>query len=97
MKPERKVGMTKSLTIQLDEESYRIIDEAAKAENRPLDKYIETCVLASIREQRAAPTTRPSEQLQCAVEEAEEGVAAGQWVEHEAVAAKLKEWAAREA
>lgn len=34
--------------------------------------------------------------LQRAVEEAERGIAAGEWVEHDEISAKLKRWAAGE-
>lgn len=83
--------MSRTLTLQLDDETYQLFDEAAKAENRALASFIETSVLAWIRDQGAE--SEPS-QLQRAVEEAEEGIAQGRWVEHEVVAAKLKRWAA---
>ena len=90
--------MSRTLTLQLDDEIYQLLDEAAKAENRPLSSFIETSVLAWIRERWAsgAMGTEPS-QLQLAVDEAERGVAQGKWVEHEEVAARLKRWAAGEA
>ncbi len=86
--------MSKTLTLQLDDETYQLFTKAAKAENRPLTSFIETSVLAWIREQRSAsmPESEPS-QLQLAVEEAERGIAQGRWVEHAEVAAKLKRWA----
>ncbi len=89
--------MSRILTLQLDDETYHLLNEAAKAENRPLPSFIETNVLAWIRERRAGNDTRsePS-QLQKAVEEAEQGIARGHWVEHADVAAKLKRWAAGE-
>ncbi len=90
--------MSRTLTLQLDDETYQLFNEAAKAENRPLTRFIETSVLAWIREQQPARVTEdePS-QLQLAVEEAERGIAQGRWVEHAEVAAKLKRWATGEA
>ena len=83
--------MTRTLTLQLDDQTYQLFDEAAKAENRSLAAFIEGSVLAWLREQRAV------ESLQLAVDEAERGIAQGRWVEHEEVAVKLKRWAAGEA
>ncbi len=90
--------MSRTLTLQLDDQTFQLFNEAAKAENRPLASFIETSVLAWIRDQRAvdAPGIEPSP-LQRAVDEAERGIAQGRWVEHEEVAAKLKQWAAGEA
>ncbi len=90
--------MSRTLTLQLDDETYQLLDEAAKAENRPLSSFIETTVLAWIRDRRASVAIEgePS-QLQQAVEEAERGIEQGRWVEHAEVAAKLKRWAAGEA
>ncbi len=85
--------MARTLTLQLDDRTYRLFDEAAKAENRPLASFIETSVLAWLREKRAV---EPSP-LQQAVDDAERGIAQGRWVEHEEVAAKLERWAAGEA
>ncbi len=90
--------MSRTLTLQLDDKTYQLIDEAAKAENRPLSTFVETSILAWIRDRRIGGTTNsdPS-QLQQAVEEAERGIEQGRWVEHAEVAAKLKRWAAGEA
>jgi predicted transcriptional regulator len=93
-----EVAMSRTLTLQLDDETYRFLDEAAKAENRPLSSFLERSVLAWIRERRAGSATgRAPSELQLAVNEAEQGIEQGQWVEHAEVAAKLKRWAAGEA
>ena len=84
--------MARTLTLQLDDQTYQLFDEAAKAENRTLSAFVETSVLAWLREQRSSETSA----LQRAVDEAEHGIAQGRWVEHEEVAAKLKRWAAGE-
>ncbi len=89
--------MSRTLTLQLDDETYQLLDAAAKAENRPLSSFIETRVLAWIRERRSDATASESSHLQQAVDEAERGIEQGQWVEHAEVAAKLKRWAAGEA
>jgi len=44
--------MSKTVTIRLDEETYREFREAADAERRPLSNLIETAALAKIREQQ---------------------------------------------
>jgi len=44
--------MSKTVTIRLDEETYKEFREAAKAERRPLSNLIETAALAKIREQQ---------------------------------------------
>ncbi len=85
--------MARTLTLQLDDQTYRLFNEAAKAENRPLASFIESSVLAWLRERQAVE----SSPLQRAVDEAERGIAQGHWVEHEDVAAKLERWAAGEA
>ncbi len=82
--------MARTLTLQLDDQTYQLLNEAAKAENRPLAAFIEASVLAWLRERRAV---EPSP-LQQAVDKAELGVAQGRWVEHKEVAAKLERWAA---
>ncbi len=89
--------MARNLTLQLDDQTYQLFHEAAQAENRPLASFIETSVLAWLRQQRAAEATCEPSPLQRAVDEAERGVAQGRWVEHEEVAAKLQRWAAGEA
>ena len=90
--------MSKTLTLQLDDETYRLFHEAAQAENRPLARFIEACTLAWIGKQQADRTADSERaQLQQAVEEAEQGIAQGRWVEHAEVAAKLERWAAGEA
>jgi predicted transcriptional regulator len=87
--------MARTLTLQLDDRTYQLFDEAAKAQNRPLAAFIEKSVLAWLRQQRTLDDTEngPSP-LQQAVAEAEKGIAQGRWVEHETVAAKLRRWAA---
>lgn len=85
--------MARTLTLQLDDQTYRLFAEAAKAENRPLASFIESSVLAWLRAQQSV---EPSP-LQRAVDEAEQGVAQGRWVDHEEVAARLERWAAGEA
>ena len=89
--------MSRTLTLQLDDEIYHLLSEAAKAENRPLPSFIETNVVAWIRERKAGNATRRQPSLlQEAVEDAERGIEQGRWVEHGEVAAKLKRWAAGE-
>ncbi len=85
--------MARTLTLQLDDQTYRLFNEAAKAENRPLASFIESSVLAWLRERQAVERSP----LQRAVDEAERGIAQGHWVEHKEVAAKLERWAAGEA
>ena len=85
--------MARTLTLQLDDQTYRLFSEAAKAENRALAAFIETSVLAWLRERQSV---EPSS-IQRAVDEAERGIAQGRWVEHAEVAAKLERWAAGEA
>ncbi len=87
-----EAAVARTLTLQLDDQTYQLFNEAAKAENRPLAAFIEKSVLAWLREQQAV---EPSP-LQRAVDEAERGIAQGHWVEHEEVAGKLKRWAAGE-
>ncbi len=87
---QSETHMTRTLTLQLDDQTYQLLNEAAKAENRPLAAFIETGVLAWLRERRSV---EPSP-LQRAVDEAERGIAQNRWVEHEEVAAKLQRWAA---
>jgi predicted transcriptional regulator len=89
--------MSRTLTLQLEDNIYQLFDEAAKAENRPLASFIETSVLARIRQQRASTKAGEPSELQRAVEEAEEGIAQGKWVRHSEVEAKLRRWAAGEA
>ena len=84
--------MARTLTLQLDDQTYQLFTEAAEAENRPLAAFIESSVLAWLRER---PSVDPSS-LQWAVDEAERGIEQGRWVEHEEVAAKLERWAAGE-
>ena len=84
--------MSKTLTLQLDDATYELFDEAAKAENRPLASFVQSAVTARIRAARAERGGPPSD-LQEAVDEAERGILQGRWVEHEEVTAKLKRWA----
>lgn len=44
--------MSKTVTIRLDDETYKEFREAAEAERRPLSNLIETAALARIREQQ---------------------------------------------
>jgi len=44
--------MSKTVTIRLDDDTYREFREAAEAERRPLSNLIETAALAKIREQQ---------------------------------------------
>jgi predicted transcriptional regulator len=44
--------MPKTITLRLDDESYRTLHEAAEAENRPLANLIQTAALARVREQQ---------------------------------------------
>lgn len=46
--------MPKSLTLRLDDETYEIFAEAAKAERRSIANLIETAALARLREQQFA-------------------------------------------
>ncbi len=85
--------MARTLTLQLDDQTYQLFQEAAKAENRTLTSFIESSVLAWLHERKVAGGSA----LQLAVDEAEQGIAEGRWVEHEEVAAQLERWAAGEA
>lgn len=89
--------MARTLTLRLDDQTYQLFHEAARAENRPLAAFIERSVLAWLRQQQTADTPGESSPLQRAVDEAERGIVQGRWTEHEEVAAKLKRWAAGEA
>jgi len=44
--------MTKTVTLRLKEEVYKLFIEAAQAENRPLSNLIETAALIRLREQQ---------------------------------------------
>ena len=44
--------MSKTLTLRLDDRSYRIFSAAAKAENRSIANLIQTAALSRIREQQ---------------------------------------------
>ena len=44
--------MSKTVTLRLDDETYEILREAARAQNRPLSNLIETAALARIREEQ---------------------------------------------
>jgi len=44
--------MSKTVTLRLKENVYKIFVEAAKAENRPLSNLIETAALNKVREQQ---------------------------------------------
>jgi predicted transcriptional regulator len=88
--------MSRTLTLHLEDDIYQLFDEAAKAENRPLTSFIETSVLARIRQQRATKAEQRSD-LQIAVDEAEEGIAHGKWVRHSEVESKVRRRASGEA
>jgi hypothetical protein len=53
--------MTKTVTLRLQEEVYKVFVEAAKAENRPLSNLIETAALSRIREQQFVDDAEMSE------------------------------------
>jgi uncharacterized protein (DUF1778 family) len=44
--------MTKTVTLRLKEEVYKLFTEAAQAENRPLSNLIETAAFMRLREQQ---------------------------------------------
>ena len=44
--------MTKTVTLRLKEDVYKLFTEAAQAENRPLSNLIETAALIRLREQQ---------------------------------------------
>jgi len=44
--------MSKTVTLRLKENVYKIFVEAAKAENRPISNFIETAALNKVREQQ---------------------------------------------
>ena len=44
--------MSKTVTLRLDDETYEILREAARAQNRPLSNLIETAALAQIHEEQ---------------------------------------------
>ena len=44
--------MPKTVTLRLDDEAYETLQEAAKAERRPLSNLIEAAALARVREQQ---------------------------------------------
>ncbi len=85
--------MARTLTLQLDDQTYRLFNEAAKAENRTLTSFIEASVLALLNERKAVGDSA----LQLAVDKAERGIEKGRWVKHEEVMAKLERWAVGEA
>ena len=53
--------MTKTVTLRLEEQVYKVFVEAAKAENRPLSNLIETAALSRIREQQFVDDAEMSE------------------------------------
>ena len=53
--------MTKTVTLRLEEQVYKVFVEAAKAENRPLSNLIETAALSRIREQQFIDDAEMSE------------------------------------
>ena len=55
--------MTKTITLRLQEDVYKLFLEAAKAENRPLSNLIETAALNRIREQQFVDDAEMSEIL----------------------------------
>lgn len=53
--------MTKTVTLRLEEQVYKVFVEAAKAENRPLSNLIQTAALSRIREQQFVDDAEMSE------------------------------------
>jgi predicted transcriptional regulator len=53
--------MTKTVTLRLEDQVYKVFVEAAKAENRPLSNLIETAALSRIREQQFVDDAEMSE------------------------------------
>ena len=53
--------MTKTVTLRLEEQVYKVFVEAAKSENRPLSNLIETAALSRIREQQFVDDAEMSE------------------------------------
>jgi len=52
--------MPKTLTVRIDEASYRLIEEAASAENRSVSNFIETAALQrAVAETFVAPDEMP--------------------------------------
>ncbi|HMB53480.1 MAG TPA: CopG family transcriptional regulator [Thermoanaerobaculia bacterium] len=43
--------MSKTLTLRLDDDSYRLLADAAQAENRSIANLIQTAAIAHVREQ----------------------------------------------
>jgi predicted transcriptional regulator len=55
--------MSKTVTLRLNDEVYKALSEAARAENRPLSNLIETAALARIRDQQFADDVELAEIL----------------------------------
>ncbi len=53
--------MSKTVTLRLAESVYEELQEAARAENRPLSNLIETAALAKVREQQFADDAEMAE------------------------------------
>lgn len=56
--------MSKTVTLRLDEGTYRELKEAAEAERRPLSNLIEVAALATIRAQQFADDSEMAEILE---------------------------------
>lgn len=56
--------MSKTVTLRLDDGTYREFKEAAQAEHRPLSNLIEVAALAKIREQQFADDSEMAEILE---------------------------------
>ena len=57
-------GMSKTVTLRLDEATYEEFKEAARAENRPLSNLIQTAALAKVREQQFVDDAEMAEILE---------------------------------
>jgi hypothetical protein len=55
--------MSKTVTLRLEEESYRELREAAEAERRPLSNLIETAALERVRERQFVDNSEMAEIL----------------------------------
>lgn len=55
--------MVKTLTLRLDEDTYRFFSQAAQAENRSIPSLIRTAALAQIREQQFTDAAETAEIL----------------------------------
>jgi len=51
---EEEAGMSKTVTLRLDEAVYRLFKSVAERENRPISNFIETAVLRFVQEHESA-------------------------------------------